>query len=141
MLFVRVVPGAQEACGSVSTISRLGGTSLFWTPWNSASFVSLTFAATTTKYLIKSSDLPTTRPLFATLHFYIPNAPKCVRHNAPLRDPIPNTSKILPLSQYSTFLYENHHIPIDIDATDTALSTRVWIDVLYHKVYGSKPLV
>jgi hypothetical protein len=123
MLFVRVVPGAQEACGLVSTISRFGGLSLFWTPWNSASRVSLTFAATTTKFLIKCSNLPKMSPLFTTLHFYIPNPPKCVRNDAALRSLIPNTSKILPLSHSATFLYENHHIPINIDATDTALST------------------
>jgi hypothetical protein len=44
MLFVRIMPGAQEACGLVSTISRFGVFSPFGTPWNSASLVSLTFS-------------------------------------------------------------------------------------------------
>jgi hypothetical protein len=93
VLIIYVVPRVQEVCRLVSTISHFGAFSLLWTLKYFASFVALTFAATTKKNLVS-----------ATLHFYVSNTTNCIQHNTPLhyyKLNMPKTS-MCPLSRFYT---------------------------------------
>jgi hypothetical protein len=121
VLFVHVVPRVQEVCRLMFTISHFGVFSLLWTLKYFASFVSLTFAATTKK-----------NSMSAILHFYISNTTNSIQHNTPLHYYKLNMPKMCLLSR---FTQKDAHIFISLDVIASTLCTIMLIDLLDNKLF------